>query len=99
MITTVEMMRITFENGYANLVVTYDSSASDPITGVPEFEGNLISVVATNTSLTHTVTATAKRGNGQAAMTRTLPPQTTQTYTGGGAIKTVQDIPLFALGE
>lgn len=92
-----EMMRLTFDDGYANVVVTYDCTVYED--GEPDFIGALISVVATNTSLTKTVYAKIWRSNGVAVVERTLLPGESQTYTGGGSVKTVQDIPRFALYE
>jgi hypothetical protein len=88
-------MRMTFPDGYANAVVTWDSTVQ--VEGEWDYVGPIVSIVVTNTSPTKTVFATFRRGNGQAVVNRTLTPNTTQTYTGGGNIKNVEDIPNIAI--
>ena len=100
MIVTKELMRMNFDDGYCNIVVTWDSAAQ--VEGEWDYVGKIISIVATNTSPTQTIYAAYRRGNGSVVATRSLPPAvppnvSTETYTGGGNIRNVEDIPNIAI--
>lgn len=98
MITTWRLAYIQVSDGEISVTATWDSTGINPETGTPDFTGALISVEAVNTSLTRTATALIKRGNGVAVVSRSLPPLTTEIYTGGGPVKKIEDIPYYSIG-
>ena len=94
---TVTLATVNFTDGFtATCLMTYNSPGNDA-NGEPIYTGAIVQAVCTNNSPTHSCGVEFKRNSGVAVFTRTLAPNTTVTYTGGGNIKNVEDIPKFSI--
>ena len=92
-----QFLYIEVPDGFVNLTLTWDATSFSPEDGSPEFLGPLIEAVIRNTSLLYSVVAEIRRSNGVNVVNRTVDPNTTVRYTGGGPVKNIEDIPWSSL--